>query len=270
MTTSTNLDVTFLGTCSAVPTATRNVSALALRYLGDTWLFDCGEGTQHQLLSSSCPLRLSRVSRILITHLHGDHVLGLPGLLCTMGMSGARTTNANAAAQDGASAASAPPPAAALELVGPRGLRNYVRSSLHLTHAGHLAYPLVIHELHDDHDDHDEHDLDHVPAPAFDVPPLACERADLGRDVALDPGTGLWVLPAMACSSLTAATPSASLHVVACPIRHSVTTVGYVVTEPASPGAVNAAVATQRIEANRAALAAQGVTKPLALMAQLK
>jgi len=62
----------------------RNVSALALQLpqRSEWWLFDCGEGTQHQILRSP-QLRLSNLTRIFITHLHGDHCFGLPGLLAS-------------------------------------------------------------------------------------------------------------------------------------------------------------------------------------------
>ena len=74
------------GTSSGRPTSVRHVSALAVD-LGPRWiLVDCGEGTQQQIMRS--PLKLSRLAAVLITHLHGDHVLGLPGLLGTMGMEG--------------------------------------------------------------------------------------------------------------------------------------------------------------------------------------
>lgn len=71
-----------LGTGSAIPTRHRNLSATALDRGGEVLLFDCGEGTQLQLLKAG--IRHSRISAILISHLHGDHLYGLPGLLSTM------------------------------------------------------------------------------------------------------------------------------------------------------------------------------------------
>lgn len=78
------MKLTFLGTSAGTPTRTRNVSSLILHWpqSGEQWLFDCGEGTQHQILRAPF-VRLSRLTRIFITHLHGDHSYGLPGLLAT-------------------------------------------------------------------------------------------------------------------------------------------------------------------------------------------
>ncbi len=82
------MEITFLGTSSGVPTRSRNVSSVALRLpqRAEVWLFDCGEGTQHQLLRSD--LKVSQINRIFITHMHGDHTYGLMGLLASCGLAG--------------------------------------------------------------------------------------------------------------------------------------------------------------------------------------
>jgi ribonuclease Z len=76
-----SLCVTFLGTSGAVPTTQRNTSSIFVRREGDRFLFDCGEGTQRQMMRFGTGFAISHV---FITHLHGDHVLGLPGLVQTM------------------------------------------------------------------------------------------------------------------------------------------------------------------------------------------
>jgi len=119
------VQVTFLGTSSGVPTRGRNVSAVALRLpqRSELWLFDCGEATQHQFLRSE--LRVSQLRRIFITHMHGDHVFGLPGLLASLGLAG-----------------SCP----GIDLYGPDLLRDYLEGVLR-TSSTRIGYPLRSHKV---------------------------------------------------------------------------------------------------------------------------
>ncbi len=84
--------VIFLGTSAGVPTKNRNVSAIALipQNSKEWLLFDCGEATQHQLLYTH--LSTHSLNKIFITHLHGDHIYGLFGLLASKAMSGVETS----------------------------------------------------------------------------------------------------------------------------------------------------------------------------------
>lgn len=76
--------LTFLGTSASVPSAERNHPALLVEAAGKRILVDCGEGTQRQLLRSGAGFR--RLDRVLLTHAHLDHVLGIPGLFSTLGL----------------------------------------------------------------------------------------------------------------------------------------------------------------------------------------
>lgn len=84
------INLTFLGTGSAIPTAKRNHPAMLIQYKDENLLFDCGEGTQKQFRIAH--LNPCKISRLLITHWHGDHVLGLPGLLQTLMLNGYNKT----------------------------------------------------------------------------------------------------------------------------------------------------------------------------------
>ena len=114
------MNITFLGTSSGVPTLKRNVSSLALKLSqsAEVWLFDCGEGTQHQIMKSN--IKSSHIKKIFITHMHGDHIYGLPGLLATLGLSGN---------SDG------------IEIYGPSELKSFVISALKSSYCK-LSFPL--------------------------------------------------------------------------------------------------------------------------------
>ena len=79
------MEITFLGTASMVPTKERNPSAVLISYGSEGILVDCGEGTQRQMKKTG--IKLTKLTKIIITHWHGDHVLGLPGLIQSLGAS---------------------------------------------------------------------------------------------------------------------------------------------------------------------------------------
>ena len=79
-----DIRIIFLGTSAGMPTRARNVASVAVMLDGRVLLFDCGEGTQHQLMRSA--VRFGAIEAIFLTHLHGDHLFGLPGLLASMSL----------------------------------------------------------------------------------------------------------------------------------------------------------------------------------------
>ena len=81
-----SIDIVFLGTGSAIPTLSRNHNAIIFNYKNRNFLIDCGEGTQRQIRKAK--LNICKITDILITHMHGDHIFGLPGLLHTLSKSG--------------------------------------------------------------------------------------------------------------------------------------------------------------------------------------
>ena len=120
------MDVFFLGTGAGVPAKLRNVTSIALRLLeerGAVWLFDCGEATQHQILHTSIKPR--RIEKIFVTHLHGDHIYGLPGLLSSRSFQGGETP---------------------VTVYGPQGIKEFIEVSLKISKS-HLKYPIEIIEI---------------------------------------------------------------------------------------------------------------------------
>lgn len=110
--------MTFLGTSSATPTKSRGLPAIAIQREGEVILLDCGEGVQRQVMSAG--IGLNKETAILITHLHGDHVTGLLGLLQTMGMSQRKKP---------------------LTVVAPRPLSKWLEVTSELLHIG-LTFPV--------------------------------------------------------------------------------------------------------------------------------
>jgi len=117
------LELLFLGTGASVPSRDKATSCIAVRGGSGIILMDCGEGSQRQLMVS--PLSFMKIKVILITHLHGDHVFGLPGLLQTMSLSGRKDP---------------------VDIYGPAGIKNCVESFMSVTE-GETVYPVEIHEL---------------------------------------------------------------------------------------------------------------------------
>ena len=76
------IKIVFLGTGASNPTKKRNLSSVALKFHGEWLLFDCAEGTQRQMLHTN--VSYMKINHIFITHFHGDHILGLSGLIATM------------------------------------------------------------------------------------------------------------------------------------------------------------------------------------------
>ena len=83
---ASKIKITFLGTSAQIPSAKRNHTAILLTYNDENILVDCGEGTQRQFRKAQ--LNPCKITKILITHIHGDHTFGLPGLLSTLNFSG--------------------------------------------------------------------------------------------------------------------------------------------------------------------------------------
>jgi ribonuclease Z len=120
--TLTDLQVIFLGTGGSIPTTRRGLSAIAVRRKNELLLFDCGEGTQRQMIQAG--VGFHREAKIFVTHMHGDHVLGLPGLLQTMSLLGRKKK---------------------LEIYGPQGIEAFVEA-MNQTVRFSLTFPLQVTE----------------------------------------------------------------------------------------------------------------------------
>jgi ribonuclease Z len=120
---SNTLHVIFLGTGGSIPTPKRGLSAIAIRRKEELLLFDCGEGTQRQMIQAG--VGFHRKTKIFVTHMHGDHILGLPGLLQTMSLLDREKK---------------------LEIYGPQGIKAFVEA-ISQTVRFTLTFPVQVSEI---------------------------------------------------------------------------------------------------------------------------
>lgn len=118
-----SLRVVFLGTAGSIPTPKRSLPAIAIQRQDELLIFDCGEGIQRQMIQAG--VGFHRKTKAFITHLHGDHVLGLPGLLQTMSLLDRERK---------------------LEVYGPPGIEAFL-NAIQQTVQFHLTFPLEVFEI---------------------------------------------------------------------------------------------------------------------------
>lgn len=135
------MQLQFLGTGAGMPSKERNVTSIALKLLdeiGSIWLFDCGEATQHQILQTSIKPR--RIDKIFITHMHGDHIYGLPGFLGSRSFLGGETP---------------------LTIFGPAEVRDFIEAAIRYSKT-HITYPIHFVEVQEGIIFEDEHFIVHA------------------------------------------------------------------------------------------------------------
>jgi ribonuclease Z len=120
-----SLRVTFLGTAGSVPTPKRSLPAVLIQREGEQLMFDCGEGVQRQMIKAKAGLH--RKMKVFISHMHGDHVLGLPGLLQTMALLDRERK---------------------LDVYGPPGIKRFVESIREIVQFV-LTFPVEIQEINE-------------------------------------------------------------------------------------------------------------------------
>jgi len=120
-----SIHVIFLGTAGSVPTPTRGLPAVLIKRQNEQLMFDCGEGVQRQMVKAK--LGFHKKTKIFISHMHGDHVLGLPGLFQTMALMDRQKK---------------------LEIYGPEGIKQFLECVRETLQFG-LTFPVEIHEIYD-------------------------------------------------------------------------------------------------------------------------
>lgn len=118
-----SLQVVFLGTAASIPTPNRSLPAIVIKREGELILLDCGEGAQKQMIGAK--IGFNRKTKIFITHMHGDHVLGLPGVLQTMSLLGRDKP---------------------LEVYGPPGIKAFIEAVIRTVRFG-LTFRIEVYEV---------------------------------------------------------------------------------------------------------------------------
>ena len=235
--TADDIELTFLGTSSGAPSRSRNQQALAMFVSGSTWMFDCGEATQHRMLSTQT-ITPSTVTRIFVSHMHGDHIFGLPGLLCNMA--------ATAGGGDDGEASSGPALKAdsPIVVVGPQGLRSWLRAVLGNAYASLGTMQITIHEL-----------VGMQAMGRVGGRPLKphCEVAapltsEVGGEDLRPSEEGVWAIP------MGADEPAFTIEAIE--LDHTVPTVGWILTERPRPGKLNAEAVVPLLKAQDVPLSA--------------
>jgi ribonuclease Z len=216
---------TTVGTASAVPSMNRGTSCHMLNYNGDNYMFDCGEGTQVQFQRMG--LKWNRIKKIFITHCHGDHQFGLPGVLCGIGQA---ATQSEAAQEP-------------IDIYGPEGTRAFVRASIALTQS-RICVPHRIHELKNVPYFHtrESSKLKMNREITIDYNPAFGEKLG-GRDYFPDKNYVYHLTD-----------QNETLQVQAAPLEHTVPSVGYVVQEKDRAGKLKVEVLRPFVKAQAAKL----------------
>lgn len=207
------MELHFLGTGSCYPSPDRGASCIILRHELGCWMFDCGEGSQIQLMKSC--IKPGKINKIFITHLHGDHLFGLPGLLCTIGL------NCSERRQP-------------MEIYGPVGLRKYLRVCLELSQS-QLGFSYSVHELKCSNSETfcQSNMADFIPSDSATSDKQHANET-CGQTIFADED-GLWQV----CQE-------GNLTVFAAPLKHRIMCFGYVIQEKQFPGKLDPSLLKQR------------------------
>ena len=295
--------IVFLGTCSMRPSPTRNVSGNAIR-IGREWtIVDCGEGTQHQILKCASHPTCSRISpgnitRILITHLHGDHCFGLPGLMCLIDNAVAamvkdpstRTTNGDGSNSSASKRKRTKCPKESIDdggdddyggqdsnenvvhIVGPRGLRNMIRAIL-LSSCTGISFRFRVDELWTERDVRQHQGMQQQSsnggAHFATVFGLANHPSEIAGVDVLPNSDSTWTIPTHPAGGPMAA----SWKMFAAPLQHTIDSVGYVFVEGPQRGTLNVTQALRDrllTDENKVYQKTMGVSNPLQLLGFLQ